>query len=100
MRETTKLALEAQAREERAAQEAAREANKQLAEALEAVESAAKAVQSQPQKKRYRVVAPVVGGGAVDPKTGKFYPAVTGGVVDPETGQVIKLPVPGRTTPP
>jgi hypothetical protein len=92
LRETTRLASEAEVREERAAQEEAREANMRLTEALQAVEEAANAVQAQPRKTRYLVLAPVDGGGAIDPRTGKFVPKVAGGFVDPETGRFTPRP--------
>jgi hypothetical protein len=94
MRGTTRLAAEADAREERAAQEEARETNLRLSEALRAVEDAAKAVQAQARSKRYLVVAPIGRGVAIDPKTGQSYGGGQGGMYIP-----LKDPKKGRVSP-
>jgi len=94
MRGTTRLAAEADAREERAAQEEARETNLRLSEALRAVEDAAKAVQAQARSKRYLVVAPIGRGVAIDPKTGQSYGGGQGGMYIP-----LKDPQKGRVSP-
>ena len=60
MRETTRLAKEAEARDERAAREAAQEANVQLREVLRALENAADAVGTLQGAKRNYVVAPTL----------------------------------------
>jgi hypothetical protein len=92
LRETTRLAAEAEAREHRAAKAEARETNLRLSLALQAVEDAAHAVETQPRKTRYLIVTPIHHGGVVDPKTGMNYPAVEGGVVDPKSGRFIPNP--------
>ena len=58
MRETGRLAAEAEVREEHAAREDAREANQRLSEAMAAVRSAAAAVEEQSREAHYVVVAP------------------------------------------
>ena len=86
MRNTQRLAAEARARDERAAWEEAREANRRLIAELEAQEAARQEAAARPPKKRSRNVAPP-SPGAINPATGKFYPNVGGGVIDPQTGQ-------------
>ena len=58
MRETTRLATQAAARDERAALEAARQANVRLSETLRALEDAAHAAESQQRMQSYYLVAP------------------------------------------
>jgi hypothetical protein len=60
MRETTRLAAEAEARNEWAAREEARDTTARLAGALSAVESAANAVARQPRRNHYLILAPTV----------------------------------------
>ena len=62
MRVTTRLADEAQAREERAAAEQAREASQQISEAFIAVEQAAEAVRDRPPEYYAIWVGPRKGG--------------------------------------
>jgi hypothetical protein len=81
MRETSRLAAEAQAREEQAARETARETNRQVAEALQAVEEAAEAAAQ--LSSRRRVIVPLVGGVAIDPATGRHYGGGQSGVYVP-----------------
>jgi preprotein translocase subunit SecD len=71
MRETTKLAAAAQAREEQAARETALATNRQIAEALESVEEAAEAASEQSNKRR--VIVTLQGGVASDSATGQRY---------------------------
>ena len=59
MRETTRLATEAAARDERAAWEAAQEANLRLRATLMALQDAANAVEEQQRTQRYYFVAPM-----------------------------------------
>jgi hypothetical protein len=54
MRETTRLAAEAEAREERAAQEDARERDRQLTKTLQAVEDAARATEEEARTRSER----------------------------------------------
>jgi len=72
MRETSRLATEAEARERRAAAEEARALNRQAAEALESVKKAADAVQSQPPTK-HQVLVPLGHGIRIDPKARQLY---------------------------
>ena len=58
LRETTRLAAEAEARNERAAREEARETNSRLVEALRAVEVAANTVERRRHSDRYLIFAP------------------------------------------
>ena len=71
MRETIRLAREAEARDERAARNEAREANLRLIGALEAVENAADAVARQKSTYLYYVVSPPAVRHTTDPGTGK-----------------------------
>jgi len=73
MRETTRLAAEAEARDARAAREEARESNLRLTKALRAVQDAANAVQAQQRRKRYWILVPTVARGAIDHGTGKIH---------------------------
>jgi hypothetical protein len=72
MRETNRLAAEAEVREQRAAAEEARAVNQRAAEALEAAKKAADAVQSQPPGK-HQVLVPLGHGIRIDPKTRQLY---------------------------
>jgi hypothetical protein len=71
MRETTRLANEAEARDELAAREAAREANLRLNGALRAAEDAANAVERQQRTMRYYIVAPTFVRGTIAHGPGK-----------------------------
>jgi hypothetical protein len=56
LRETTRLAQEAQAREERAAAEQARETNRRLSGMTEAIEQAAEAIRDYPPRQHFVIV--------------------------------------------
>ena len=71
MRETTRLAKEAEARDEHAAREAAQEANLRLNGALRTAEDAAKAVERQQRTMRYYIVAPTFVRGTIGHGPGK-----------------------------
>jgi hypothetical protein len=82
MRETTHLSAEADARDERAAQEEAREANLQMTEAMKAVEDAARAAEEEARtrsERYYPIYVP-------RPHPPKARPP-QGGAIDPTTGQ-------------
>jgi hypothetical protein len=74
MRETTRLAVEAEARSERAAREAARETTSRLVAALRAVESAAGAVERRQHKNHFVIFAPTVSRRVSDHGTGMSRP--------------------------
>ena len=79
LRETTRLAAEAEARDERAAREEAREANLRLMGTLQAVTNAANAIERQQRKKRYFIFAPTVHRRTIGHGTEKSPPASTVG---------------------
>lgn len=82
MRETTRLAAEAEARETRSAREDARERDRQLTKTLRAVEDAARAAEEEARTRSdryYPVYVP-------QPHPPKARPQ-TGGAIEPTTGQ-------------
>jgi hypothetical protein len=78
MRETKRLAAEAEARDERAARREARETNLRLTSTLRTLENAAAAVQQQRHGYHFLVLAPANARSAADRRTARLPPVSTG----------------------
>jgi hypothetical protein len=77
MRETTRLAAEAEAREERAARQEAREVNLRLASALLALQVSAAAAQRRPHRHDWLIFTPAISRGAHGRMAPKLRPVPT-----------------------